>query len=91
MEAPGSTSRLIVEITEPTLLAFDMHVQEGSDSESLAFYIDGEKVMETADTPVQFIRQINPERPVLLMWEFQGDSGQAVISNPAPADTAGQE
>jgi|GEM_PF-1135209 len=91
VEAPGSTSRLIVEITEPTLLAFDMHVQEGSDSESLAFYIDGEKVMETADTPVQFIRQINPERPVLLMWEFQGDSGQAVISNPAPADTAGQE
>ena len=90
-ESPGSTSRLIVEITEPTLLEFDMYVLEGGGSESLVFYINGEKVVETADTPVQFSRQINPERPVLLMWEFQGDHGQAVISNPTPADTAGQE
>lgn len=89
--APGSTSRLIVEITEPTLLEFDMSVQEGGESDSLVFSINGERVAETSGDPVQFRRQIDPDRPVLLMWEFQGSNGRAVIANPTPAIPAGQE
>ncbi|HCQ39857.1 MAG TPA: hypothetical protein DIV39_11940 [Verrucomicrobiales bacterium] len=87
----GATSRLIVEINEPTLLEFDLSIEKSLESGSLAFYINGEQVAETTGDPVEVRRQVNPERPVLLMWEFQGDSGRAVISNPAPADTAGQE
>ena len=87
----GATSRLIVEINEPTLLEFDLSIEKSLESGSLAFYINGEQIAETTGDPVEVRRQVNPERPVLLMWEFQGDSGRAVISNPAPADTAGQE
>ena len=88
---PGSTSRLIVEITEPTLLEFDMSVQEGGESDSLVFSINGERMAETSGDPVQFRRQVDPDRPMLLMWEFKGHSGRAVIASPASADNAGQE
>jgi hypothetical protein len=89
--APGTTSRLIVQVENPTLLEFEMSVREGDGSDLLSFYIDGRRVAETSGDPVQFRRQIDPDRPVLLMWEFHRTSGQAVIGNTTPVDTAGQE
>ena len=89
--APGSTSRLIVQVEDPTLLEFEMSVRDGDGGDLLAFYIDGRRVAETSGDPVQFRRQIDPDRPVLLMWEFHRTSGQAVIGNTTPLDTAGQE
>jgi hypothetical protein len=80
-----------VQVENPTLLEFEMSVREGDGSDLLSFYIDGRRVAETSGDPVQFRRQIDPDRPVLLMWEFHRTSGQAVIGNPAPADAADQE
>ena len=79
-----SRSRLLVEITEPTLLEFEMSVVGAETPGSLAFYMNGERIADTSGEAVPFRREINPEQPVLLMWEFEGD-GHAVISNPAPS------
>ena len=60
-----------------------MFVEQGTENDSLAFYINGERVAEATDNPVQFRRQIDPEDSALLMWEFQGENGRAVIASPA--------
>ncbi|MDB4469586.1 hypothetical protein N9046_04590 [Akkermansiaceae bacterium] len=78
-------NRLIVEIENPTQLAFEMSVVDGGDSDSFVFYINGEKIKETSGEPVTFSRNIDTERPVLLMWEYRGEDGRPVISDLSPA------
>lgn len=87
---PGSPSRLLVQIDKPTLLDFEMSLEDNGDSDSLAFFINGQKAAETSGSPTQFRRQIDPAGPVLLMWEYRGRSGKAVISSLHPT-TAGRE
>jgi len=89
--APGSASRLIVEIDKPTLLEFEMSLENAGKSDSLTFFINGEQAAQTSGHPTQFRRQINPSQPVFLMWEYRGHAGRAVIGNLNPASAAGQQ
>ncbi len=86
--APGAPSRLLVEVDAPTLLDFTMSVHDGDGSDRLAFSIDGELVAETTGESVAVERTITPTQPVLLMWEFRGNGGTALIaaqrSDPLP-------
>ena len=80
----GQTSRLMVAVTDPTQLAFAMSLVAGDGSGNLRFYIDGALVTETTGSEVTVERTIDPIGTSLLMWEFTGDAGEAVIQNLPP-------
>lgn len=79
--SPGSVSRLIVEVNVPTQLSFEMSVADGNENEQFAFYIAGERIAETSGEAVSVQRNLDPAEPVLLMWEFNGDAGKAIIKD----------
>ncbi|NNM31036.1 MAG: hypothetical protein HKO57_16065 [Akkermansiaceae bacterium] len=78
-DAPGTASRLIVEITDPTVLDFEISVQDGDGADVFTFHIDGVPVAATSGEAVRVSRSLQPSAPVTLMWEFHRSTGTARI------------
>ncbi len=80
----GDTNRMIVSLSGPQTLDFEISIVGGDWNDWFAFYIDGVKQAETfGDSVTVHAALANPGNH-LLMWEFTRSSGKAVIHNLAP-------
>ncbi|MCP5533965.1 MAG: hypothetical protein H7A48_12405 [Akkermansiaceae bacterium] len=78
----GSSSRIVAEAGDGTVLDFEMEIRGAGPGDHFAFYIDGVKQAETSGPAVAVQQTLGGSH--LLMWEFQRGSGSAVIRNNNP-------
>jgi hypothetical protein len=80
----GEVNQLVVEVSGPKTIDFEMSITGAGAKDSFVFYVDGFMKSQTSGAPTRVHQTFANPGTHLLMWEFKRGTGNALIRNLAP-------